>query len=53
MYFDEPTDRAPIVAGGDVRALLSVNGVAIVLFGILPGGLMALCSQAILKALAT
>ena len=53
MYFDEPTDRAPIVAGRDVRALLSVNGVAIVLFGILPGGLMALCSQAILKALAT
>ena len=53
MYFDEPTDRAPIVASGDVRALLSLNGAAILLFGILPGGLMALCSQAILRALAT
>ncbi|MEO8123805.1 MAG: NADH-quinone oxidoreductase subunit N, partial [Burkholderiales bacterium] len=53
MYFDEPADTAPIVASGDVRALLSLNGAAIVLFGILPGGLMALCSQAILRALAT
>ncbi len=53
MYFDEPADTAPIVAGTDVRALLSLNGAAIVLFGILPGGLMALCTQAVLRALAT
>jgi len=53
MYFDEPADIAPIVAGTDVRALLSLNGAAIVLFGILPGGLMALCTQAIVRALAT
>lgn len=53
MYFDEPADTAPIVAGTDVRALLSLNGAAIVLFGILPGGLMALCTHAIVRALAT
>jgi NADH-quinone oxidoreductase subunit N len=53
MYFDEPADSAPIVAATDVRALLSLNGAAIVLFGILPGGLMALCTQAIVRALAT
>jgi len=53
MYFDEPVETAPIAASGDVRALLSVNGLAVLLFGILPGGLMALCAQAIVKALAT
>ena len=53
MYFDEPAESAPIVASGDVRALLSLNGAAVLMFGVLPGGLMALCAQAIVKALAT
>ena len=53
MYFDEPRETAPIVAGRDVRALLSLNGAAVLLLGLLPGGLMALCAQAIVKALAT
>jgi NADH-quinone oxidoreductase subunit N len=53
MYFDEPVETAPIVASADVRALLSINGLAVLLFGILPGGLMALCAQAIVQALAT
>ncbi len=53
MFFDEPLDNHEIVAAGDVRGVLSVNGAAILLFGILPGGLMALCAQAIVKALGT
>ena len=53
MYFDEPTDTAPIVASGEVRTLLSINGMAVLVFGLLPGGLMALCAQAIVKALTT
>ena len=53
MYFDEPTDTRPIVSSGDVRAVLSLNGIAVLVFGILPGGLMALCADAIVKALAT
>ena len=53
MYFDEPIETAPIESNGEVRALLSLNGVAILLFGLLPGGLMALCATAILKAIAT
>jgi NADH-quinone oxidoreductase subunit N len=53
MYFDAPSDTSPIVSTGEVRAVLSVNGAAILVFGILPGGLMAMCAQAILKALAT
>ena len=53
MFFDEPVETAPIVAGGDVRALLSFNGAAVLLFGLMPGGLMALCRDAIVKALTT
>jgi NADH-quinone oxidoreductase subunit N len=53
MYFDEPTDTAPIRSSFDVRAVLSLNGLAVLAFGLLPGGLMALCSQAIVKALGT
>jgi len=51
MYFDEPVDTAPIVAGFDVRAVLALNGFAALLFGIVPGGLMELCSVAVLNAL--
>jgi NADH-quinone oxidoreductase subunit N len=55
MYFDEPTAdaAAPSEEGGGANALLAVNGAAVLLLGILPGGLMALCSMAILRALAT
>ena len=51
MYFDEPADAHPIASTGEVRTILSLNGAAILVFGILPGGLMALCAQAIVKAL--
>jgi NADH-quinone oxidoreductase subunit N len=53
MYFDEPVDTRPIVSSGEVRALLSLNGAAVLIFGLLPGGLMALCAQAIVQALTT
>ncbi len=53
MFFDEPIDTQPIVASRDVRGVLSVNGAAVLLFGILPGGLMAMCAQAIVRALGT
>jgi NADH-quinone oxidoreductase subunit N len=55
MYFDEPTGdaAAPSEESGGANALLAVNGAVVLLLGILPGGLMALCSMAILRALAT
>ena len=53
MYFDEPIDPQPIESSGEARVLLSLNGVAVLGLGLLPGGLMALCAQAIVKALAT
>jgi NADH-quinone oxidoreductase subunit N len=53
MYFDEPTDTRPIVSTGDVRAVLSINAMAVLVLGVLPGGLMTLCRDAIVKALTT
>jgi NADH-quinone oxidoreductase subunit N len=53
MFFDEPTDLSPIAGCGDARLVLSLNGLAVLALGILPGGLMALCSQAVLKALSS
>ena len=53
MYFDEPTDVSRPVQGLGVSALLAVNGAAVLGFGLLPGGLMAICRDAILRALAT
>ncbi|HYR00948.1 MAG TPA: NADH-quinone oxidoreductase subunit NuoN [Casimicrobiaceae bacterium] len=47
MYFDEPVDAAPIVARGDSRALLSVNGLAILLLGVFPQQLMGWCALAL------
>ena len=52
MYFDEPTDTTPVAEGGAARALLSVNALAVLVLGILPGGLMALCARAITQSLA-
>ncbi|MES2090892.1 MAG: NADH-quinone oxidoreductase subunit NuoN [Pseudomonadota bacterium] len=52
MYFDEPTDTTPVTAGGEARALLSVNALAVLGLGILPGALMALCARVITQSLA-
>jgi NADH-quinone oxidoreductase subunit N len=50
MYFDEPIDRAPIEARGDTRWLLSGNGLALLLFGILPQLPMGLCYVALVQS---
>lgn len=46
MYFDAATQTAPIQAPLQVRAVLSLNGALVVVLGLLPGGLMSLCTQA-------
>jgi NADH-quinone oxidoreductase subunit N len=51
MYFDEPVRHEPIVQSSGVSALLAVNGAAVLVFGLLPGGLMDMCRDAIVKAL--
>lgn len=52
MYFDEPVDTTRIAATNDVRLTLSLNGMAVLVLGILPGPLMAACAYAIVKTLA-
>jgi NADH-quinone oxidoreductase subunit N len=47
MYFDEPADSAPLRGDLDLRLLLSVNGLAVLVLGILPDGLMAVCLASI------
>ncbi|RZI43104.1 NADH-quinone oxidoreductase subunit NuoN [Herbaspirillum sp. HC18] len=53
MYFDEPVDTSKIVATSDTRVMLSLNGVAVLVLGILPGPLMAICATAMVKTLAS
>ncbi|MGH8743713.1 MAG: NADH-quinone oxidoreductase subunit NuoN, partial [Burkholderiales bacterium] len=43
MYFDEPVDQAPILPQLDARLLISANGLAMLVLGVLPHPLMALC----------
>jgi NADH-quinone oxidoreductase subunit N len=50
MYFDDPVDSAPIVARGDTRWLMSANGLALLLFGVLPQLLMGLCAVALAQS---
>ena len=53
MYFDAPITATTVSAPVDVRAVLSINGALVLILGIVPGGLMTLCAQAILKTLAS
>jgi len=47
MYFDKAADSAPFQAGIDMRALLSVNALALLLVTPWIGALMDLCTRAI------
>jgi NADH-quinone oxidoreductase subunit N len=51
MYFDEPVDGTPIVAPVGARLLLSLNGLAALVVGIVPGWLMTICQQAMQASL--
>jgi NADH-quinone oxidoreductase subunit N len=45
MYFDEPADEVSLQAGGTMRALISLNGVAVLILGIFPSALIELCAR--------
>jgi NADH-quinone oxidoreductase subunit N len=53
MYFDSPITATTVSAPADVRTVLSINGALVLILGLVPGGLMALCADAIVKTLAT
>jgi NADH-quinone oxidoreductase subunit N len=52
MYFDVPITATTVVAGADVRVVLSLNGALILVLGLFPSALMTLCQTAIVKTLA-
>ena len=47
MYFDDATDESPIDARADNRWVLSVNGLALLVFGIFPQHLLGICVVAL------
>lgn len=54
MYFDAPSGTAgQITSPFEVRAVLSLNGALLLILGLVPGGLMALCANAVRQMLTT
>ena len=51
MYFDPPEDAAPIAPPVDFKVLMSLNGAAVLFFGVMPQPLMALCLYSIQASL--
>jgi len=51
MYFDAPESHAPISIQPDSGLLISINGLALLVLGMLPGTLMSICAVAVQKSL--
>lgn len=51
MYFDEPTSSQTLPSGTSANLLLTLNGAAVLVFGLAPGGLLNACVLAIRSAL--
>jgi len=51
MYFDEPESTVAIDAPLDMRMVLSLNALALLLIGLMPQGLMALCARAVFSSI--
>ncbi len=51
MYFDAPESHAPIIFEQDTVLLISVNGLAVLLLGLLPGALMSVCAVSVQQSL--
>ncbi|HLO95604.1 MAG TPA: proton-conducting transporter membrane subunit, partial [Burkholderiaceae bacterium] len=47
MFFDEPSERGALSAPTDARLVMSLNGVAVLLFGLMPDGLLKMCAVAV------
>jgi NADH-quinone oxidoreductase subunit N len=51
MYFDAPESHTPIVFEPDTTLLISVNGLGMLLLGLLPGSLMSVCAVSVQQSL--
>jgi len=47
MYFDAAEDTGSVIASRALRTVLSANGLAVLVLGIMPGALLALCARVI------
>jgi len=47
MYFDDAEDKTPLAIDFDLGFGMAVNGLAILLLGLFPGGLLSLCYSAL------
>lgn len=52
IWFDDAVDASAISTPLDTRVIMSLNGVAVVLLGLVPGGLLAICYSAMQATLA-
>ncbi len=52
MYFDEAVTATTVTADADVRVVLSLNGLLVLVLGIVPGALMSLCARSVAQMLA-
>ena len=51
MYFDAPESHEPIRLQADSGLLISLNGLAVLVLGFMPSGLMTACSLAVQNSL--
>jgi NADH-quinone oxidoreductase subunit N len=51
MYFDAPTDNAPLRQDIDVRVLISVNGLAVAFLGLFPESVMSISTTVLVRSL--
>lgn len=49
MYFDKAENMTAIKASRQMRLVLSINGLALLVIGLMPGSLMAVCLAALIK----
>ncbi len=47
MYFEKPDEPMPVASTSEMRVMMSTNALAILALGVYPGGLLALCVQAL------
>jgi NADH-quinone oxidoreductase subunit N len=45
MYFDQPIDETPLNVGMDTQVVLSLNGLSMLVLGLFPAGLYAVCGS--------
>ncbi|QYF92402.1 NADH-quinone oxidoreductase subunit NuoN [Massilia sp. PAMC28688] len=53
MWFDDPVDTNSIAVPFDMRAVLTINGIMVVVLGVFAGPLLAACARAMAATLAT